>query len=70
MLDKILNDEARSLYCLDLEKEGEIIKMLGDRSDDSFTRLDIIVAPCNYLNAYAGHDGDPIAPGCIRDLDA
>ena len=44
--------------------------MLGDRSDDSFTRLDIIVAPCNYLNAYAGHEGDPIAPECIRDLDA
>ena len=66
----MLSDEARKLYCIDWESEGDMISLYGDRSDDSYQRLDIIVAPCNYLNTEFGHEGDTIIDECIADLDA
>ena len=59
---KIIEDETRNLYCIDLDEQGDLISIYGDRSDDAYQRLDIIVAPCNYLNAYAGHEGDMMYP--------
>lgn len=69
MLDEILKNERKKLYCLDWDQDGDLINLFGDRSDNSYQRLDLIVAPCNYLNTEFGNEDDKIAEGCIADLE-
>ena len=69
--DKIMKTENRSLFCLDWDKMGDEIELIGFSSSvEDYQMFTFDLVPCNYVHNYMGYEGDSIAEGCIADREA
>ena len=41
----------------------------GEFGDDYYTKLDILLTPCNYLHTHSNYTGDSVSPECVPDLE-
>lgn len=55
------------MFCLDWN-DDDPIELLGAERDDNFSRIDVILNPCNYLHTMLDHRDDSISSECIEDL--
>ena len=63
---KITEDENRGLYCVN---PVEDLVVQGEKSNDDYTRVEILFVPCNYIHSHLGYTEDFVSPECIADLD-
>ena len=54
------------MFCFDW-KADEPIELIGDSHDDDYTRLEVLVVPCNYLHTMLDYQEDTISPQCVGD---
>ena len=60
-LKEIREDPQRGMYCFDWNAD-EPIELIGDAHDDDYTRLEVLVVPCNYLHTMLDYKEDSISP--------
>ena len=63
---KIKSDPKRGMFCFDKNEEN---LLYGQEKSSEYQRIDIMLAPCNYIHNQLGETGDTIHPECIADLD-
>ena len=56
------------MFCIDWGKDNPI-DIHGYEFDDEYTRLEVILLPCNYVHTQLGYIDDPIHPECVGDLE-
>ena len=54
------------MYCLDWTED---ILLHGNERNDEYTRIEVVLNPCNYIHSHLGYEGDRVHPDCIPDLD-
>ena len=57
------------MLCLDWD-DDEPIELIGTSIDDDYTRLEVVLTPCNYKHTQLGYQGDSISPECVTDLES
>ena len=68
-MEALREDPDRGLLCIDWNDQSEPeISIIGDPSDDNYSRFEVILVPCNYVHTMLGYVGDSINPECIGDL--
>ena len=56
------------MYCMDWN-DDDPFEITGALNDDDYTRIEIMIAPCNYLHTMNGYQDDTIGTECIADLE-
>lgn len=64
--ESIRDDPNRGMYCIDWDED---IQIYGNEKDKQHQRIEIVMAPCNYLHQHLGYEGDVTHEDCIADLD-
>ena len=62
----ILSGEYGGMYCLDWEDDIENMLIYGNRNNDEYQKIEILLVPCNYLHS----KNDSIPEECEADKDA
>ena len=57
------------MLCLEWNDEDPL-EIKGNELDDDYTRLEVVLLPCNYVHTMLGHTGDSIHPDCVPDLQS
>ena len=57
LLQSIREDPDRGMFCIDWN-DDDPIELINSEQDDDYARIDITVAPCNYLHTMLGYEGD------------
>ena len=57
------------MFCLEWNDEDPL-EIKGNELDDDYTRLEVVLLPCNYVHTMLGHTGDSIHPDCVPDLQS
>ena len=70
MLNKIINDPDRNLYCFDWEELKDEMVIYGVSSYTEFQYIDFALVPCQYNHTINGWMGDTIHPDCVWDRQA
>ena len=65
-INAVRANPKRDMYCLE---QFENFVIFGNEKNTEYQRVEIIMVPCNYLNAEFGYTGDSIHPECIADLN-
>ena len=68
-LKSIKEDPERGFLCLDWNDEKPF-EIGGRETDINYTRLDIVMSPCNYLHTMLEYKDDTVSPDCITDLES
>ena len=68
-LRDIRSDPERGMFCLDWDDEDPI-EVIGSEIDNNYTRLEVVLVPCNYVHQQLGDVGDFIHPECVPDLES
>ena len=55
------------MFCIDWN-DDEPYNIKGYEFDDTYTHLDIVMVPCNYIHTMYGYEGDSVSSECIGDL--
>ena len=55
------------MFCIDWDAD-QPIKIGGEWESDTYTTLDIILTPCNYLDTFNNDFDDSISSECALDL--
>ena len=66
MLRAMREDPERGLFCIDWDN-GDPVELVGYEFDDDYTRLEVLLVPCNYVHTLGGYRGDSVHPGCVGD---
>ena len=66
-LKKIRENPERGMFCLDWN-DDDPIELIGDTHDDDYTRLELLVVPCNYVHTMLDYQYDSVNPQCVEDL--
>ena len=61
-LEKIKSGDFRGLYCIDWTDEDLFV--FGEEHNPNYQRLEIVIAPCNYLHQQWGYTKDSISSVC------
>ena len=56
------------MLCIDWTDDNPI-EIQGRFQDKDYTRLEVILLPCNYIHTMLGYNEDSISPECIANLD-
>ncbi len=56
------------MFCINFDNEDSVV-LNGEFFDDNYTRIDITLAPCNYLHTALNYTDDSVSPECIPDLE-
>ena len=56
------------MFCINFEDEDEIL-ITGEFGDDYYSKLDVLLVPCNYLHTKNNYTGDSVSPECIPDKE-
>ena len=56
------------MLCIDWTN-ADPYEIYGYEYDSDYTRLEVIMTPCNYLHTELGYQGDSIHPECVESLD-
>ena len=57
------------MFCLDWD-DDDPIEVIGTEIDNDYTRLEVVLTPCNYVHRQLGDVGDSIHPECVTDLES
>ena len=57
------------MFCLDWD-DDDPIEVIGSEIDNDYTRLEVVLVPCNYVHQQLGDVGDFIHPECVPDLES
>ena len=68
ILNAILSDPNRGLYCVDWERYGDFLSVWGISSYQDFQFIELTLVPCNYLHTWWGNE-DSVSDECIRNRD-
>ena len=49
MLLDLQTDPDRGMLCLDWD-DGDPLEIIGADSNDDYTRLEVVLVPCNYIH--------------------
>ena len=60
-------DPERGLFCIDWEKEQ--IEIGGYYSEENYSRLEVVLVPCNYIHTFLGYQDDYVSSECVGDLE-
>ena len=55
------------MFCIDWD-DDEPYEIQGYEFEDTYTHLDIVMTPCNYIHTKFGYEGDSVSSECIGDL--
>ena len=69
VLLELQTDPDRGMLCLDWNDE-EPIEIIGADSNDDYTRLEVVLTPCNYIHTALGNTWDSVHPECVTDLES
>lgn len=64
----IKKDPKRAMYCID-DADLDAISIYGNERNENYSRLEVILVPCNYVHSYMGYEGDSVHPECIADRE-
>ena len=64
----VKDNPDRGMYCLDTD-EMEGLEIYGDEKNQQYSRLEVVLLPCNYLHVHLGYTEDVIHPECIANLE-
>ena len=67
VLNKIMSNPKRGLYCFDWERDGENLEIWGVSQYDDFRYVDIALLPCQYNHTFTGRNDSVIAEECVWD---
>ena len=67
VLNSILSDPKRGLYCFDWEELSDTLEIWGVSQYEDFRYVDFALVPCNYNHTTAGYVDDVIHEDCIWD---
>ena len=67
VLDSIMSNEERSLFCFDWEKLADTLEIFGISQYDDFRFVDIELLPCQYNHTFTGRNDSIIPEECIWD---
>ena len=67
VLNSIMADPKRALFCFDWDKLADTIEIWGVSSYDDFRYVDIELVPCQYNHTFAGWRDDVIPEECTWD---
>ena len=56
------------MFCIDWNDDNPI-EIVGTYEEDDYTRVDLILTPCNYLHTALDYQEDSISSECIGDLE-
>ena len=56
------------MFCIDWN-DDDPFELLGRQQDDEYTRLEVLLNPCNYKHTMLGYQEDSIHPECVADLE-
>ena len=70
VLESILSDPNRALFCFDWDQLSEEMKVWGVSQYDDFQFIDFDLTPCQYNHTVSGKNDDVIAKECIQDFEA
>ena len=70
MLEAIKENPKRGLYCLDWQRDGDILESWGAENWDEYQRVEFVVFPCNYRHTEMIDIGDVVSDECIADKAA
>ena len=68
MLKSIKEDPDRGLFCIDWDDDNPF-EITGYEFDDNYTRLEIVLVPCNYIHTMLDYKDDSVSSECIGDLE-
>ena len=54
------------MFCIDWNDDP--IEVGGLFTEADYSRLEVVLVPCNYLHTDLGFEGDYVSSECIRDL--
>ena len=57
------------MFCIEWDAD-EPIKIGGEWESDTYTNLDIVLTPCNYLHTLSDNYEDSVSSECILDLES
>ena len=66
-LEQVRHSETRGFYCLD--EWPDKMKLGGDKTAQTYRRLEVIFSPCNYLHTHVGYKDDFVHEDCIADQE-
>ena len=56
------------MFCIDWDDDDPYM-ITGYEFDDYYSRLEVVLVPCNYLHAELGYESDSINRECVGDLE-
>ena len=57
------------MLCVEWTDENPF-EIFGYEHEDEYSRLEVVLLPCNYLHTQLGYEDDSIHPECIGDLES
>ena len=57
------------MFCIDWN-DDDPYEIKGYEFDDTYTNLDIVMVPCNYIHTMHGYEGDYVSSECVGDLQS
>lgn len=66
----IKNGDVDTMLCLDWSDDVEPILIYGNEKNDDYSRVELVLVPCNYLHTELDYDGDTVPEECLADKEA
>ena len=67
LLNAVRSNPDRGFLCIDWTDDNPV-EFVGESNDNDYTRLDVMIVPCNYIHIEMGYEGDSVYPECEGDL--
>ena len=55
------------MFCLDWERED--IEIYGNEKNAEYSRLEVVLVPCNYVHTHLGYTEDFVHEDCIASKE-
>lgn len=55
------------MYCFDWTDDVEPILIYGNEKNDEYSRVELVLVPCNYVHTRLGYEGDTVPEECLAD---
>lgn len=66
-LEQVRHSETRGFYCLDEWPDDMLLG--GDKTAQTYRRLEVIYSSCNYIHSHVGYQDDFVSEECITDFE-
>ena len=66
-MEAIKSNPTRGMFCIDWDKED--ISIYGNEKNDFYTRIEVVLVPCNYIHTPLGYEEDEVHEDCVADKE-